>query len=72
MSISIWRSPSRERSPRAGRIYTGAPGPVKRRLPARAGRVVFAGDPTLTAQLNLDILGRKGTRRKIAEQPSAS
>jgi hypothetical protein len=39
---------------------------------ARAGRTAFAGDPTLTAQLNLDILNRKGSRRKTAEQPSAS
>ncbi|HUT76745.1 MAG TPA: hypothetical protein VM285_03610 [Polyangia bacterium] len=39
---------------------------------ARAGRTVFAGDPTLTAKLNLDILNRKGSRRKTAEQPSAS
>ena len=39
---------------------------------ARAGRTVFASDPTLTSKLNLDILGRMGHRRKTAEQPSAS
>jgi hypothetical protein len=71
MSISMIRLLGRM-SPASRRYLHRSARSRQTRLPARAGRTAFAGDPTLTAQLNLDILNRKGSRRKTAEQPSAS